>query len=633
MRPHSLTYYCSTIIGALIIGIVVLGGDSAADELRFASAFTSSMVLQRDAPLVVTGRGPANCEVEVTLGAQQVNSQVDANGGWRVEFAPLPAGGPVTMTASDGSDNSVILEDILIGDVWVFSGQSNMQMGLQEADGGAEAIAAATSDMPIRVLSVPKATAKTPQSEIGAEWKHCTPQSLPKLSAVAWFFAHHLRQAPELQAVPLGLVDSSFGGTAIEGWTPEGTLPNIDKSQLSGSLFGIQAAHLYNRMIVPLTVYKVKGVVWYQGESNAGSPTVYAKLLQNMIAQWRRVWQQPELPFLIVELPAFEGRMKGLDFSWLREAQAEACRQTVNAWLAVTFDTTNGFDLHPREKDEIGRRLALLARGEVYGEDIVAQGPKFETAMAVNDQIVVTFDQTLETSDAAVRGFAIAGTDGEYRYADATIEGRQATLSASGVPSPVSVRYAWGAMPVANLIGVCGLPAAPFRTDDQPPQSHAFEPLPTFYRIEMQTYALETGRGGSVASLIVGGKQFLSNESDGGTSIPSMFGARNLAYSHLIGPRRFSLADSSASLELACDDSAMTWIVTNGGNDPIELHISLAAAVEVEVRGDQTSAELSRDGTKLTIDGIARVDGDRKLVANIPPHDTAQLHWTFSEPK
>lgn len=629
MRPQSLTYLCS-----IVLGIMLFGESIAADELSFASAFTSNMVLQRDTPLVVTGRGPADSQVKVSLGAQQVPTQVDANGGWRVEFAPLPAGGPVTMTASDGTDNLVILDDILIGDVWVFSGQSNMQMGLKEADGGVEAIATATSDIPVRLLSVPKATAKTQQSEIGAEWRHCTPESLPKLSAVAWFFAHHLRQAAEHQTVPLGLVDSSFGGTAIEGWIPEGALSNIDKSQISGSMFGIKSAHLYNRMIVPLSAYKIKGVVWYQGESNAGSPAVYATLLQNMIAQWRLLWQQPELPFLIVELPAFEGRMKGFDFSSLREAQAEACHQTKNAWLAVTFDTTSGFDLHPREKNEIGRRCALLARKEVYGEDIVAQGPQFETARADNDRIVVTFDQELETAlGAAVRGFAIAGIDGEYRYADARIEGRQVTLTASGVPNPVSVRYAWGAMPVANLIGASGLPVAPFRTDDQRPQSVAFEPLPTFYRIETQTYALETGRGGSVASLIVGGKQFFSREPDGGTTIPGVFGPRNLAYSHLIGPRRFSLADNNASLELACDDSAMTWIVTNSGDEPIELHISLAAAVEVEVGADRTSAKLSRNGAKFTINGITRIDSDRRLVAKISPRGTVQLDWDFSEPK
>ncbi|MEZ6075498.1 MAG: hypothetical protein R3C56_07445 [Pirellulaceae bacterium] len=355
--------------------------------------------------------------------------------------------------------------------------------------------------------------------------------------------------------------------------------------------------------------------------------------MQNMIAQWRRVWQQPELPFLIVELPAFEGRMKGLDFSWLREAQAEACRQTVNAWLAVTFDTTNGLIFIHVKRMRSGGALHCSRVAKFTAKTSSPRGRSLKRQWRSTTKSLSPLTKRWRPPTQQCAALPSRAPTGSTDTQTQRSKDAKQRFPPAGVPSPVSVRYAWGAMPVANLIGVCGLPAAPFRTDDQPPQSHAFEPLPTFYRIEMQTYALETGRGGSVASLIVGGKQFLSNESDGGTSIPSMFGARNLAYSHLIGPRRFSLADSSASLELACDDSAMTWIVTNGGNDPIELHISLAAAVEVEVRGDQTSAELSRDGTKLTIDGIARVDGDRKLVANIPPHDTAQLHWTFSEPK
>ena len=630
MRQYFLEQLCS-MISSTILCTGLLSSFVAAEELKFGSAFTSSMVLQRGTPLVVTGHGPANGELKVTLGAQQVKTQVDANGGWRVEFASLTAGGPVTMTVSDGADGLVKLEDILVGDVWVFSGQSNMQMGLKEADGGLEAIAAVNPAMPVRILSVPKATSEAQQSEIDAKWTRCTPESLPKLSAVAWFFARHLQRAPELQSVPLGLIDSSFGGTAIEGWTPEGTLPNIDKSQISGSMFGIKSSHLYNRMIAPLTAYKIKGVVWYQGESNAGKPGVYAKLLQNMIAQWRLVWQQPEIPFLIVELPAFEGRMWGFDFSWLREAQAEVCRHTKNAWLAVAFDTTSGFDLHPREKEEIGRRLALLARDEVYGEEIVAQGPQFESAVVNNDRIVVTFDQELETTlDAAVRGFAIAGNDGEYRYAKAVIEGHQATLLANGVPNPISVRYAWGAMPDANLVGASGLPVAPFRTDDQPPQSLAFEPLPTFYRIETKAYAIETGRGGSIASLVVGGMQFLSNEPDGGTSIPGPFGPRSLPYSHLVGPRRLSLSDATVNLEIACENSTMTWSLTNRSDDPIELHISPAVVVEVEVSADGTSVKLSRDGTKITISGVARADSARSLVAKIPPRGTAQLNWSFS---
>lgn len=612
---------------ACCLAISNIAAATAEANLQFSSAFTSGMVLQRQLPIVVTGSGSAAAKVNVTLGSQERSAQIDADGNWRVEFDSLTAGGPYTLTASDGTDD-VALDDILIGDVWIFSGQSNMQMRLEEVDGGAAAIAENLAQIPIRLLIMPKAGAETPQAVLGTTWKHCTPESLRQLSAVAWFFARHLHQSPELATIPLGLVDTSFGGTSVEGWTPAGTLPNIPPDQISASLFGIPSAHLYNRMIAPLLACKVKGVVWYQGESNAGTPQVYAPLLQNMIEQWRQAWQQPELPFLIVQLPAWEGRMKGLDFSWLREAQTEACNRTKQAWLAVSYDTTDGFDLHPSEKAEIGRRLALLAQREVYGQGIVAHGPVFKAAVFHDDHVVITFDQELATRNGAeVRGVSLAAEDGEYRYAAATIDGRTVTASARDLRHPVSVRFAWGAMPEANLVNPAGLPALPFRTDDQLPRSLAFEPLPRFYRVQTQSYALETGRGGSVCSLIVGGKQFLSHEPDGGTTIPSMFGPRNLAFTKAIGPRRLAISDSVAKLEIACEEESMIWTLTNSGDGPFEFHVSLAADVKVDTEGK--SAEISRDGKRLHIDGIDRIDKRGSLVVTIPPHAATELRWTI----
>jgi hypothetical protein len=320
--------------------------------------------------------------------------------------------------------------------------------------------------------------------------------------------------------------------------------------------------------------------------------------------------------------------MGGLDFGWLREAEADACRRTENAWLAVSYDTTKGFDLHPRRKEEIGRRLSLLARREVYREDIVAQGPQFKGMEVAGNRVTVTFDQQLTgPSGEPIRGFALAGADGDYRYAKAELEGSRVSLAAKGIAAPKSVRFAWGAMPDANLVNQAGLPAVPFRTDDQKPHTLAFQPLPTVYRIEAQDYALETGRGGSVASLVVSGKQFLSHEPGGGTSIPGIFGPRNLSDIAMIGPRRLALSDDSAKLEIAAADKGMTWTLTNRGNDPIELRIALAP--QVGVKSDGTAAELSRDATKLRIDGIARVDEGTKLIAKAPAHGSAEIHWTI----
>ena len=599
----------------------------SARGIEFDSRFSDGMVIQRGEPVSVDGGGAAPGEVSVSLGTRTRRAAVAADGSWSVDFDPLEAGGPHSIRARDGSGEAVI-EDVLVGDVWVFAGQSNMQMGLDEVVGGPAEIEAADPSLPVRLLTVPKAAAEQPQERLAAGWRQVSPDSLRKFSAVAWFFAKHLRQDPALAEVPLGLIDSSFGGTAIEGWTPAGMLPELPEEQLSASMFGIPPAQLFNGMIAPLCRYRVKGVAWYQGEANAGKPAVHAPLLGHLIGSWRREWKQPGLPFLVVQLPAFEGRMGGHDFSWLREAQAQACDRTDRAWLAVSYDTTRGFDLHPREKEEIGRRLSLLARREVYGRDLVARGPRMEGVAIEGGRVRVRFDRpVMVPGGERVRGFALAGDDGEFRHAEATIDGRVVTLVAPGVAAPRFVRHAWGAQPDANLTGGSGLPVAPFRSDEMAPDSVAFQPLPTAYRIETPTYALETGRGGSVSSLVVDGRQFLAHQPGGGTWVPGGFGPRHLAQLELAGPRRLTLADAEVELELACRDRSMTWTLTNRGKDPVELQIALAPQVEVAVDG--RSATLARDRVRLEVEGLDRAEAGR-LTLRAPGHGAATLTWTHS---
>ncbi|WP_193212335.1 sialate O-acetylesterase [Luteolibacter marinus] len=613
-----------------LAAILFLAPLPGAAELAFDSPFTPHMVLQRDAPIVVRGRGEADATLTVDFGSEKQSTRIAADGTWSVSFGPLPAGGPFAMTARAGADQAQ-LDDLLVGDVWVFAGQSNMQMGLDEVDGGPGAIGSAKPGLPVRLLSMPKSGAERPDASLGAEWKTCTPEALRKFSAVAWFFGKHLRQNPELAEVPLGLIDSSFGGTAIEGWTPLDELPAIPADRISGSMFGIPPGHLYNRMIFPLHAYRIKGAAWYQGEANAGKPEVYSELLQNLMQRWRQHWEQPELPFLVVQLPAFEGRMNGLDFSWLREAEADACRKDPNAWLAVTYDTTPGFDLHPHEKEEVGRRLALLARREVHHESCAAHGPRMEKLNVAGRRIVLTFDQPLSVPPGEpARGFMLAGSDGDYRIATATLDGTQLSLEAEGVDRPATVRFAWGAMPDANLTNREGLPAAPFRTDSLKPDSLAFQSLPTVYRLEAPGYALETGRDGSIASLVAGGKQFLSHEPGGGTRIPGGFGPRNLAYVSVTGPRRLSLSDGNATLEIQAREESMTWTLTNRDKDPIEFHVELDPQVALRIEG--ANARLTREATTLVVEGIDHINGSHTLVAKAPANGAVTLNWNLTNP-
>jgi len=510
--------------------------------------------------------------------------------------------------------------------VWICSGQSNMQMGLDEAQGGEALVARAAADVRLRVLKMPKAAADKPEVDPGAKWSHATPGSLKKFSAVGACFALHLRDDPKLRDVPLGIVDSSFGGTAIEAWTPEGTLPAMPESEISPSMFNIRPGHLYNRMIAPLTANPVKGVIWYQGESNAARPAAYAGLLGNFATQWRKQWKQPELPFFIVQLPAFSGSMGGLDFGWLREAQAKACAESKGMYLAVTHDTTNGFDLHPVEKEEIGRRLSLLARKEVYGSDLTASGPRMKEVTAAGKEIVVTFDQAVRSADGGpIRGFALAGEDGDYRFAEATAKGRRVTLTNAGIAAPKTVRFAWGGLPDANLANDEGLPAVPFRTDLLPPHSLAFQPLPVSYRLSGPDYEIQTSDSGHVSSLVAGGKQFLSTEPGGGTSLPGGFGPRALPNVRMTGPNRIECRDLEFSLEIACKDDAMQWTLANDGGGEVSFQIGLSE--KVVVTGSAPVVELARSSAKLRVEGIERIE-DGKLIAKIGAKSTHKMTWT-----
>lgn len=618
----SMTFSITKLVG-IAACLLTSSPDAFSAELGFGSAFSSGMVIQRESAVTVTGQGTAGARVRVSLAAQERTAEVRQDGNWKVDFEPVATGGPYELEASDGKAVASV-RDVLVGDVWIFSGQSNMQMGLDEAQGGAEAISAAARDSLIRLLVMPKAGADAPESDVGAKWQTATPDSLKKFSAVAGFFALGLHQDPALARVPLGIVDSSFGGTCVEAWTPKGTLPQIPQEKISPSMFNIPPGNLFNRMISPLLGLRIKGVAWYQGEGNAGQPGVYAELLENMIAQWRKQWHAPELPFLIVQLPAFEGRANGLDFAWLREAQAQVCKKSPKTWLAVTYDTTNGLDLHPVEKQEIGRRLSLLAQKEVYGRDVTAHGPSVREVTAIEDRMTVTFDGSLEIpKEKQLRGFSVAGADGRYRFADARVEGKKVVLSSAGVSQPKTVRYAWSGLTDANLVNSAGLPAEPFRTDTQPPHTLAFQPVPNVYQINARSYQLKTGDLGSISSLIVDGKQFLSAEAGGGTSFPGFFGPKNLPILRMTGPDRIELSDSSTKLEIACLDDSLEWTIRNDGKDALEFHIVVASEVRAKMNG--SSAELSRGETKLSIHGIERMTKN-KLVTKIQPQETKVLH-------
>lgn len=614
----------SAVRGWLILVIVLLmcGTGASAAGITFDSGLSTGVVLQRERPIPVSGMAAPGAAVTVSLGAARSEGHAGEDGRWVVTFPEMAAGGPHALTASAGAD-AVTIDDVWVGDVWVASGQSNMQMGLAEMIGGREMMAELGRLPALRVLEVPRRGAERPQAEMTAAWQRPSPEVLGRFSAVAGSFAAHLRHDPALAGVPLGLINSSFGGTSIEAWLPDDALTGISADQRSGSMFGIPPGALFNAMIHPLFARPVRGVLWYQGEANAGQPGVYRQLLVSLIERWRAGWRQADLPVLVVQLPAFEGRMGGLDFGWVRESQDAACREVAGAWSVVTYDTTDGFDLHPKEKEEIGRRLALVARREVYGLEVSAHGPRVRMVEASGPQLKVLFDQDVRTaSGRPPRGFAVAADDGEFHFADAVIDGATVVLQAAAVPRPQRVRYAWGGLTDADLSGRDGLPAFAFRNDKRPPDSLVFQPLPGLRRIETPRYQLETGSGGRVASLIVDGRQFLSNDPGGGTAVPGGFGFRSLGLTTVPGPRRITLSDGGVTLEVACAENDMSWTLINHGEEPVDLHITLAAAVTARAEG--SVAHLSREGVSMKIHGITRLEGQR-IIATAPARGAAPL--------
>jgi hypothetical protein len=399
-------------------------------------------------------------------------------------------------------------------------------------------------------------------------------------------------------------------------------------------MFGIKPAALYNAMIAPLGHTSFKGAVWYQGESNAAHPETYPALLATMIDAWRQQFAQPDLPFFIVQLPDYASLWEGFYWPWIREKQAEAAHRIPHTALVVSLGTTDGFNLHPPQKREIGRRAALLARQQAYGEDILAQGPVFQRATITGPAIRVTFDTDHDglASSAASgpKGFAVAGQDGVYHFADARIEGDSVVVQSQEVSEPQTVRYAWAGMPQATLINHSGLPAAPFRTDSQPYANVEIQPQQLTHRVATATYEIVINANGMPASLLFHGAQFLSNEpgAAGGGSIPGFWGPEPLNQIQENGPDLLTCSDAQVTLQMIFGDKSMNWLIQNRGKDPTTFQLALSPFVQVTaplVEGVTTLARGTNSVTMSGFDGLTNTPTGSLLSCRIQPGATQTI--------
>jgi sialate O-acetylesterase len=480
-------------------------------DVKLAALFSDNMVLQREKPLAVWGWADDGEKVAVKVGNSE--AAVEAKGGkWKVYLPKMKAGGPYTLTVS--GKNTLTRTNVLVGEVWLSSGQSNMEWRMAQTFEPEKAIASSKNDR-IRLFTVPKLKADAPAEDVKAGWELCAPEAVKNFSAVAYYFGRDLQK--EL-GVPIGLIHTSWGGSPAEVWTREEILADnplykaeiIDvfpenkksfdaevekwekekadlekegKKIARGRPWGIwKPAELYNGMIAPLIPYAIRGAIWYQGESNASRAWQYRTLFPDMISNWRTDFGQGDFPFLLVQLAPWDRSKKReiseitkepLESDWaeLREAQLLSTKVLPNVGMAVITDAGDKDDIHPAKKEPAGARLALAARGIAYREKVTYSGPLYSGLEIEGDKAIVSFDHVgrgLVAKDGELQGFAVAGSDRKFVWAKAAIKGDKVIVSSPEVPNPVAVRYGWADFPVVNLFNKDGLPASPFRTDSFP---------------------------------------------------------------------------------------------------------------------------------------------------------------------
>jgi sialate O-acetylesterase len=371
-----------------------------------------------------------------------------------------------------GKNTTIKLTNVLVGEVWICSGQSNMEWSLAQTRDPKDVIAGSANPN-IRLFDVPKTPKGTPQTELGnvaemknppknrtfGKWLLCGPDTVPGFSGVGYYFGRQLQK--DLK-VPVGLINSSWGGTPAQRWTSKEVMESDPQ------LKGLKGSDLYNGMIVPLEPFAFRGVIWYQGESNAPNAKQYFHLMNAMIKNWRNDWKQGDFPFLTVQLAPYDNVKTEGQWAELREAQLFTSLKVPNTAMAVITDAGDPKDIHPKDKAIVGERLALAARALAYQEKVIYSGPIFDSVKFDGGQAVVTFKSIgggLEAKGGPLTGFTVAGPDGKFHKAEAKIVENTVVVRSPEVQQPAAVRYGWANYPVVNLYNREGLPATPFRSD------------------------------------------------------------------------------------------------------------------------------------------------------------------------
>ncbi len=506
-------YWQTMLFAVLLTSLVFVATPRLGADVKLPSIFTEHMVLQQGQQNRVWGWADEGEEITVAICEQTQAAVADKDGKWMVKLDPLSTGGPHKLTIK--GKNCIEFTDVLVGEVWVCSGQSNMAMAVSSSRDADLEIGSAKYPQ-IRLISVPQVGTQERQDDFQGEWKLCSPDTVGDFSAVGYFFGRQLHQALD---VPIGLIDNAWGGSACEAWIRRDLLeadeqykPLMDRWAETEKNYDHEKAmagynkrleqwkesgkeparrprpprnpligqhrpgNLYNGVLKPTIGYGIRGAIWYQGESNAGRAYQYRDLFPLMIQNWRDEWGLGDFPFYWVQLADFRGEQaEPLESDWaeLREAQTMTMSKLANTGEAVIIDVGEGRDIHPRNKQDVARRLARWALACDYGLEIAFRSPTYKSMENQEGKIVVTFDSVgrgLYAFDVNEPiGFAIAGEDKKFVWAKARLVGKdKVEVWSDEIKEPVAVRYAWADNPVCNVRSREGLPATPFRTDDWP---------------------------------------------------------------------------------------------------------------------------------------------------------------------
>lgn len=460
----------------LVAVVLVVSVGLCRADVKPHPLFSDNAVLQADKEVPVWGAADDGEQVAVSIIMKDKGVAAKAiakDGKFLLKLPKMEAGGPYELVFT--AKNTVTIKNVLIGEVWVCGGQSNMEWSVN-GSADPQKTKEGAKNSKIRRFKVPHRASAKPETTVTGKWEECSPETVGNWTAVGYFFGRYLNS--QLNNVPVGLIDDNWGGTIAEAWMPEKHL--ADHADLKSLLKPIDgknpnvACALYNGMIYPVQPYAIAGAIWYQGESNAGRAYQYRTLFPLTIQSWRDSWGQGDFPFLFVQLAPFKkivAEPQESDWAELREAQLMTSQKVKNTAMAVITDVGDEKDIHPKQKEPVGQRLALAALALAYGKKIEHSGPEFGNLNVQGNKAILGFTHLgggLVCKGDKLTGFTICGEDKNFVNADATIQDDKVVVSSPKVDKPVAVRFGWADYPVINLWNKAGLPASPFRTDSFP---------------------------------------------------------------------------------------------------------------------------------------------------------------------